>query len=115
LSQTSPSSMSPKSSRDYDIGGMPVLDPARRLVGVVSLKTDLVDLWASAFAPPDRRALPVRDVVTQPARTIRGSASDKQAARSLTERGPDRPVLGDDTDVALGVIPKSALARTFAS
>ena len=65
---------------DYDIGGLPVVDSSGRLVGVVS-QTDLLRLWASSVARSAWPALVVRDVMTAPAVTIRGSASLKQAAR----------------------------------
>jgi CBS domain-containing protein len=99
---------------DYDIGGLPVVDPSGRLVGVVS-QTDLVRLWASSVASSDWPALLVRDVMTAPAVTIRGSASLKQAARLMTERDVDRlVVVGEDAETALGVISASDLVRAFA-
>ncbi len=98
---------------DYDIGGMPVVDPAGRLVGVVS-QTDLVHLWASSTAPTEWPTLSVRDVMTEPAVTIRGSATLTQAARLMTEREVDRlVVVGEDVRTALGVISASDLVRGF--
>jgi CBS domain-containing protein len=99
---------------DHDIGGVPVVDSAGQLVGVIS-QTNLVHLWASSAAPSDWPALLVRDVMTAPAVTIRGSASLKQAAQLMTERGVHRlVVVGDDPGVALGVIADSDLVRAFA-
>jgi CBS domain-containing protein len=93
---------------------LPVVDPSGRLVGVVS-QTDLVRLWASSVASSDWPALLVRDVMTAPAVTIRGSASLKQAARLMTERDVDRlVVVGEDAETALGVISASDLVRAFA-
>ena len=98
---------------DYDIGGLPVVDESGRLVGVVS-QTDLVRLWASQVPSSDWPALLVRDVMTQPAVTIRGSASLRDAARAMTERDIDRlVVVGDDSETALGVISDSDLVRAF--
>ena len=98
---------------DYDIGGMPVVDAARRLVGVVS-QTDLVRLWASSVPPSEWSGLRVRDVMTQPAVTIRGSATLRDAARRMTKHDVDRlVVVGDDTETALGVISASDLVRGF--
>lgn len=98
---------------DYDIGGLPVVDQAGRLVGVVS-QTDLVRLWASQVPSSDWPALLVRDVMTQPAVTIRGSASLRQAARTMTKHDVDRlVVVGDDSETALGVISDSDLVRAF--
>jgi CBS domain-containing protein len=98
---------------NHDIGGLPVVDTSGRLVGVVS-QTDIVRLWASSIAPADWPALLVRDVMTQPAVTIRGSASLREAARLMTENHIDRlVVVGDDTEIALGVISDSDLVRAF--
>lgn len=63
---------------DHDIGGLPVVDAGGRLVGVVS-QTDLVRLRASSVPWSAWSVLLVRDVMTQPAVTIRGSASLKEA------------------------------------
>ncbi len=99
---------------DYDIGGLPVVDPSGRLVGVVS-QTDLVRLWASSIARSAWPALVVRDVMTAPAVTIRGSASLKQAARLMTDREIARlVVVGEDAETALGVISDSDLVRALA-
>ena len=98
---------------DHDIGGLPVVDGAGRLVGVVS-QTDLVRLRASSVPWSAWSVLQVRDVMTQPAVTIRGSASLREAARAMTERDVDRlVVVGDDTETALGVISDSDLVRAF--
>jgi len=98
---------------DHDIGGLPVVDGAGRLVGVVS-QTDLVRLQASPVPWSAWSVLQVRDVMTQPAVTIRGSASLREAARAMTERDVDRlVVVGDDTETALGVISDSDLVRAF--
>jgi CBS domain-containing protein len=98
---------------DYDIGGLPVVDGSGRLVGVVS-QTDLVRLWASPVPSSDWPALLVRDVMTQPAVTIRGSASLRDAARTMTEHNIDRlVVVGDDSETALGVISDSDLVRAI--
>jgi CBS domain-containing protein len=99
---------------DHDIGGLPVVDGAGRLVGVVS-QTDLVRLRASDVPWSAWSVLQVRDVMTQPAVTIRGSASLREAAQAMTERAVDRlVVVGDDTETALGVISDSDLVRAFA-
>ena len=99
---------------DYDIGGLPVVDSSGRLVGVVS-QTDLLRLWASSIARSAWPALVVRDVMTAPAVTIRGSASLKQAARLMTDREIARlVVVGEDAETALGVISDSDLVRAFA-
>ena len=84
------------------------------MIGVVS-QTDLVDLLASAGTSPDSMALSARDVMTQPAVTIRGSASLREAAQLMAMHHVARlVVVGDDDDTALGVISDSDLTRAFA-
>jgi CBS domain-containing protein len=59
-------------------------------------------------------AVLARDVMTEPAVTIRGSASLAEAARLMAERHVARlVVVGDDTDVPLGLISDSDLMRAF--
>jgi CBS domain-containing protein len=98
---------------DYDIGGLPVVDADGRLVGLVS-QTDLVRLWASSVASSSWPSLVVRDVMTKPAVTIRGSASLTQAAQAMTNADVHRlVVVGDDAATALGVISDSDLVRAL--
>jgi CBS domain-containing protein len=99
---------------DYDVGGLPVVDTTGRLIGVVS-QTDLLGLLASSPMTFESMALLARDVMTQPAVTIRGSASVREAAQLMTKHHLARlVVVGDDTDVALGVISDSDIVRAFA-
>ena len=98
---------------DYDIGGLPVVDSTGRLIGVVS-QTDLLGYWASVGSSSGSDAVLARDVMTQPAVTIRGSASLREAAQLMTERHVARlVVVGDDTDIPLGLISDSDLMRAF--
>ena len=98
---------------DYDIGGLPVVDSRGRLIGVVS-QTDLLGYWASAGSTSGSDAVLARDVMTQPAVTIQGSASLREAARLMAERHVARlVVVGDDPDVPLGLISDSDLMRAF--
>jgi CBS domain-containing protein len=98
---------------DYDIGGLPVVDSAGQLIGVVS-QTDLLGYWTSEGTPSGLEALLARDVMTKPAVTVRGSASLGEAARLMAERHVARlVVVGDDADVPLGLISDSDLMRAF--
>jgi CBS domain-containing protein len=98
---------------DYDVRGLPVVDADGRLVGVVS-QTDLVSLWASSVESSSWPGLVVRDVMTKPALTIRGSASLRQAAQAMTNGHVHRlVVVGDDAETALGVISDSDLVRAL--
>jgi CBS domain-containing protein len=99
---------------DYDIGGLPVVDSRGHLIGVVS-QTDLLAHWASAGGSSESDALLARDVMSQPAVTIPGSASLRDAAQLMMERHLARlVVVGDDSDIALGVISDSDVVRAFA-
>lgn len=98
---------------DYDIGGLPVVDAEGLLVGVVS-QTDLVRRSASSVQSSAWGAVLVRDVMTRPAITIRGSATLTEAARMMTECDVDRlVVVGEDPATALGVISDSDLVRAL--
>ena len=98
---------------DYDIGGVPVVDATGRLIGVVS-QTDLLGQWASVGSSSGPEAVLARDVMTQPAITIRGSASLREAAQLMTEHHVARlVVVGDDSDIPLGLISDSDLMREF--
>jgi CBS domain-containing protein len=98
---------------DYDIGGLPVVDSRGHVIGVVS-QTDLLAHWASAGRSSDADNALARDVMTQPAVTISGSASLREAAQLMAERHVARlVVVGDDTDVPLGLISDSDLMRAF--
>jgi CBS domain-containing protein len=99
---------------DYDIGGLPVVDSRGHLIGVVS-QTDLLAHWASAGGSSESDAVLARDVMSQPAVTIPGSASLRDAAQLMMERHLARlVVVGDDPDIALGVISDSDVVRAFA-
>ena len=98
---------------DYDIGGVPVVDATGRLVGVIG-QTDLISNWASVGTSSRSNVLLARDVMSQPAVTIRGSASLKEAARLMAEHNVARlVVVGDDPDIPLGLISDSDLMRAF--
>ena len=98
---------------DYDIGGLPVVDSAGRLIGVVS-QSDLLGAWVSSGTTPGSDAGLARDVMTKPPLTIRGSASLREAAQLMVERHVARlVVVGDDADVPLGLISDSDLMRAF--
>jgi CBS domain-containing protein len=98
---------------DYDIGGLPVVDATGHLIGVVS-QTDLLGYWASLGSSSGSDASLARDVMTQPAVTIRGSASLREAAQLMSERHLSRlVVVGDDPDIPLGLISDSDLMRAF--
>jgi CBS domain-containing protein len=97
----------------YEISGLPVVDAADRLVGVIS-QTDLVRLQAAAVPWQGWHGLIVRDLMTSPARTIDGSAGLDEAARLMAGSGIHRLVVVDDDLAPVGVISESDLVREIA-
>ena len=97
----------------YEITGLPVIDDADRLVGVVS-QTDLVRLRGSAIDSAGWHGLMVRDLMTRPARTIDASASMVEAARRMTVEHIHRVVVVDRRGSPIGVITESDIVREIA-
>jgi CBS domain-containing protein len=97
----------------YEITGLPVVDSADRLVGVIS-QTDLVRLRGSTLPWTGWHGLMVRDLMTTPAKTIRGSAPLDEAARRMTEEHVHRLIVVDDRHVPIGVISESDIVREIA-
>jgi CBS domain-containing protein len=97
----------------YEISGLPVVDSADHLVGVVS-QTDLVRLRGSTMPWAGWHGLMVRDVMSKPARTIAGSSALDEAARQMTAAGVRRLVVVDRRQIPIGVISESDLVREIA-
>lgn len=97
----------------YEISGLPVIDSADRLVGVIS-QTDLVRLRGTTLPWTGWHGLMVRDVMTSPARTITGSSSLDEAARQMTEEHVHRLVVVDEGQTPIGVISESDIVREIA-
>jgi len=97
----------------YEITGLPVVDDADRLVGVIS-QTDLVRLRGSAIASSGWHGLMVRDLMTRPARTVDASASLEEAARIMTTEHIHRLVVVDGRGSPIGVITEGDIVREIA-
>jgi CBS domain-containing protein len=97
----------------YEITGLPVVDSADRLVGVIS-QTDLVRLRGSTLPWTGWHGLLVRDLMTTPAKTIPGSAQLDEAARQMTADRVHRLVVVDDRQSPIGVISESDIVREIA-
>ena len=97
----------------FEISGLPVVDSSDRVIGVVS-QTDLVRLRGSTLPWAGWHGLMVRDVMTKPAKTIKGSSSLAEAARQMTDAGVHRLVIVDDAQRPIGVISESDLVREIA-
>ena len=97
----------------FEISGLPVVDRADHLVGVIS-DTDLVRLQGASIPWTGWHGLMVRDVMTYPAQTIDGAASLDEAARLMTTLGIHRLVVVDEARAPIGVISKGDLVREIA-
>ncbi len=97
----------------YEITGLPVVDSADRLVGVIS-QTDLVRLRGSTLPWTGWHGLLVRDLMTAPAKTISGLAQLDEAARQMTAERVHRLVVVDDRQSPIGVISESDIIREIA-
>jgi len=97
----------------FEITGVPVVDAADRLVGVIS-QTDLVRLRGSTVPWTGWHGLMVRDLMTKPARTISGSAPLDEAARRMTAENVHRLVVVDNRQTPIGVISESDIVREIA-
>ena len=97
----------------YEITGLPVVDSADRLVGVIS-QTDLVRLRGSDLPWTGWHGLMVRDLMTKPAKTIAGSAPLDEAARRMTAEHVHRLVVVDNRRAPIGVISESDIVREIA-
>ena len=97
----------------YEITGLPVVDSADRLVGVIS-QTDLVRLRGSTIPWTGWHGLMVRDLMTTPARTVSESAPLDEAARQMTTEHVHRLVVVDGRHRPVGVISESDIVREIA-
>jgi CBS domain-containing protein len=97
----------------YEITGLPVVDSADRLVGVIS-QTDLVRLRGSTLPWAGWHGLVVRDLMTKPAKTIAESAPLDEAARRMTVEHVHRLVVVDHRHRPIGVISESDIVREIA-
>jgi CBS domain-containing protein len=92
--------------RHHRITGLPVIDLAGRLVGVIS-QTDLLYLAVPAVQALIRhreRGIRVGEVMSTPAVTIESTATVRDAARRMSEERVHRLVAVDDHGRPTGVI-----------
>lgn len=92
------------------ITGLPVIDDAGTLVGVLS-QTDLIRVRADQHLASNWRGLAVGEVMTRPALTIAVTATLNEAARQMDERGVHRLVVTNQAATPIGIISTSDLAR----
>ena len=115
---------------EHGISGVPVVDPDRRVVGVVS-ETDLVVKETGVDALPHRAlerlrgeskatrsyrtklgATTASQAMTAPAITIRASRSLAEAARLMTRHGINRLVVDEDSQI-VGIVTRADLVRAY--
>jgi CBS domain-containing protein len=97
----------------FEITGLPVVDVADRLVGVIS-QTDLVRARGSIVPSTGWHGLMVRDLMSTPAKTISGEAPLEEAARRMTAGHVHRLVVVDGRQSPIGVISESDIVREMA-
>jgi CBS domain-containing protein len=97
----------------HEITGLPVVDAAGRLVGVIS-QTDLVRMRGSKLPWTGWHGILVRDLMTRPAKTIPGSAPVDEAARQMTIGHVHRLIVVDGRQTPIGVISESDIVREIA-
>ncbi len=98
----------------HRIRGLPVVDPAGALIGVLS-QTDLVRARATEHLWRNWPGLAVRHLMTQPALTIPAAADLEEAARLMEERHVHRlVVVADDGCTPIGIISTTDLVRAMA-
>jgi len=96
------------------VSGLPVIDRAGRLVGVVS-QTDLVRAHAAGQTLTAWPGLAVRHLMTSPALTIRVNESLIDAARRMEDRHVHRlVVVSPDGEQPIGVVSTLDLVGTLA-
>jgi CBS domain-containing protein len=99
----------------HSISGLPVLDAADALVGVLS-ESDLLRARATDYLWASWPTLRVKHLMTTPALTIRRDMPLTQAARQMERHHVSRLVVvaDDDETRAIGVIAISDLLRAMA-
>lgn len=99
----------------HRISGLPVVDHAGSLVGVVS-QTDLLRARATEYLWANWPGLAVRHLMTSPAITIHRSMPLATAARKMERHHVHRLVVvaDDDESLPIGVFSTSDLVRAMA-
>lgn len=98
----------------HRIAGLPVVDGAGSLLGVIS-QTDLLRARATEYLWANWRGLRVRHLMTSPALTIRRNQPLTLAARKMERHHVHRLVVVGDEDetVPIGVISNSDLVHAM--
>ena len=98
----------------YRVSGAPVIDGDGEVVGVVS-QSNLVHAFTSEALLDAWPGLIVRDVMSEPAITVRGGALADEATRLMEEHHIHRlVVVGADRHTPIGIVTRSDLLRALA-
>lgn len=99
----------------HHIHGMPVVDAAGSLLGVLS-QTDLARARATEYLWSGWPGLAVRHLMTSPAITVKRSTPLVIAARKMERHGIHRLVVVDDADetIPIGVLSMTDLIHAIA-
>ena len=99
----------------HHVHGVPVVDGAGSLVGVLS-QTDLLRARATEFLWANWPGLAVRHLMSNPALTVHRSTALADAARKMERHHVHRLVVVADEDESLpiGVVSTSDIVRTMA-
>lgn len=100
----------------HRIHGLPVVDAAGSLVGVLS-QTDLLRARATEFLWVNWSTLAVRHLMTSPAIVARGSMPLADAARKMERQHVHRLVVvaDDDDTLPIGVVSTTDVVRAMAA
>jgi CBS domain-containing protein len=99
----------------HHIGGAPVVDAARSLVGVLS-RTDLVRARSTEYLWANWASLAVRHLMTSPAVTVRASTPMVMAAARMERHHIHRLVVvaDDDETLPIGILSTTDLVHYIA-
>ncbi len=97
----------------FAITGMPVVDEAGRIAGVVT-QTDLIRVRLTGQLWARWPLLAVGDVMTRPALSIADETPIEEAARQMVAFGVHRLVVVDDSQIAIGIVSTTDLVRAMA-
>ena len=100
----------------HHVSGLPVVDHAGSLVGVIS-QTDLMRARSTEYLWANWPGLAVRHLMSSPAVTVYRSTSITEAARKMERLGIHRLVVVADHDelLPIGVVSVSDIVRSVAA
>jgi CBS domain-containing protein len=98
----------------YQVSGLPVIDWSGACVGVIS-QTDLLHARTTAALREDWPGLKVRHLMTEPAVTMRSTATIDEAGELMDRLRIHRVVVVNGDDEPIGLLSVTDLVRSLAS